>query len=256
MNDHLLTVVSLMLLSKIKFVRYAGVIITAAVLQGCGGGQSPEQTADAACQAPVGATLTDVQSVVDWINALAKPLTLPCFIESLPRPLKIQPAYSEFSAQPSPDYRSPRIFFFFDRLILTVAVDQNFSEFPYPLLEMSYVVDEETLITTKAELKFPVLNELSPAAPYTWLSFNDRISQCSFCHPRESILTRVDGEPVYQSSMLKPTTPLPVNQLYLERENCQPNEAAHRCAMLASIVDHGELLPYQFPAKAPTIFDN
>jgi hypothetical protein len=113
---------------------------------------------------------------------MEKPLTLPCFIESLPRPLKIQPAYSEFSAQPSPGYHSPRIFFFFDRLILTVAVDQDFVEYPYPLLEMSYLVDESALITTKAELKFPVTETLSPAAPYTGLSFNDNISQCSFCH--------------------------------------------------------------------------
>lgn len=244
------------LLKISKRTIYSGVLVAVALLQGCGGSQSVEQLPEALCGPPAGAAITDVQSVVDWINAMEKPLTLPCFIQSLPRPLKIQSALSEFSAQPSPGQRSPRIFLFFDRLILTVAIDQEFSEFPYPLLEMSYLVDEADLITTKAELKFPVLDSLSPAAPYTGLSFNDRISQCSFCHPRESILATMDEIPIYQSSMLKPTIPLPVSQLYVENEKCQPSEETHRCAMLSSIVDHGELRPHQFPAEAPTIFDN
>lgn len=234
---------------------YSAVLVAAALLQGCGGGQPVEPTSST-CKPPAGAAITDVQSVVDWINAMAKPLTLPCFIESLPRPLKIQPAFSEFSAQPSPDHHSPRIFLFFDRLILTVAIDQDFAEFPYPLLEMSYLVDEQNLITTKAELKFPVVDTLSAAAPYTGLSFNDRISQCSFCHPSESVLGQMDDIPIYQSSMLKPTTPLPVNQLYMENDSCVAAAQPHRCAMLSSIVNHGELQPYSFPAEAPTIFDN
>ena len=233
----------------------AAVMAAAVLLQGCGG-HAADDAPDALCVSPAGAAITDVQSVVDWLNAMPKPVTLPCFLESLPRPLKIQPAFSEFSAQPSPNYQSPRIFLFFDRLILTVAIDQDFAEFPYPLLEMSYMVNEQDLITTKAELKFPVTESLSAAAPYTGLSFNDRISQCSFCHPSESILDEVEGIPIYQSSILKPTTPLPVNQLYTENDSCNAAEQPHRCAMLSSIVDHGELQPYSFPTNAPTIFDN
>jgi hypothetical protein len=239
-----------------KQIMSFGVLVVAALLQGCGGSQPVGQLPHALCDPPSGAIITDVQSVVDWINAMEKPLTLPCFIESLPRPLKIQPAYSEFSAQPSPGYHSPRIFFFFDRLILTVAVDQDFVEYPYPLLEMSYLVDESALITTKAELKFPVTETLSPAAPYTGLSFNDNISQCSFCHPQESILTTIDDIPIYQSSILRPTTPLPVNRLHQENDGCVAEEEPHRCAMLSSIVDHGELQPHSFPVGSPTIFDN
>lgn len=232
------------------------VFFAAAILQGCGGSQSPQDPPRELCVAPAGASITDVQSVVDWLNAMPKPVTLPCFIESLPRPLNIQSALSEFSAQPSLGRRSPRIFFFFDRLILTVVADQKFAEYPHPLLEMSYLVDEQELITTKAELKFPIVDTLSPAAPYTGLSFNDRISQCSFCHPKESVLDYLDNVPIYQSSILKPTTPLQISQLYVESDNCIVEEEPHRCAMLSSIVDHGELRPYSFPARAPTIFDN
>lgn len=234
----------------------SAVLAAAAALQGCGGSQPPGDSPGVICVPPAGAVITDVQSVVDWLNAMPKPVTLPCFIESLPRPLNIQSALSEFSAQPSLGQRSPRIFFFFDRLILTVVADQDFAEYPHPLLEMSYLVDEQELITTKAELKFPITDTLSPAAPYTGLSFNDRISQCSFCHPKESVLARLDDIPIYQSSILKPTTPLPISQLYVENDNCIVEEEPHRCAMLSSIVDHGELQPYSFPAGAPTIFDN
>lgn len=239
----------------------AGILRSATVcaivfLQACGGGQTSEQPQGNPCTAPAGVIINDVQSVVDWLNAMPKPVTLPCFIESLPRPLKIQAAFSEFSAQPSPGNHSPRIFFFFDRLILTVAVDQDFAEFPYPLLEMSYLVDESTLITTKAELKFPILETLTPAKPYEGLSFNERISQCSFCHPRESISAHIDGIPVYQSSILKPTAPVPLSRLYMENSNCVAALEPHRCAMLASIVGHGELQSYSFPAGSPTIFDN
>lgn len=241
---------------KIQRVLGAGMLAIFALLQGCGGSQPADETGGISCQPPADITITDVQSVVDWINAMEKPLTLPCFIESLPRPLKIQSAFSEFSAQPSPDYSSPRIFLFFDQLILTVAVDQNFAEFPHPLLEMSYLVDEANLITTKAELKFPVVDTLSPASPYMGLSFNDRISQCSFCHPRESVRDRIDEVPIYQSSILKPTLPLSIDRLYSANINCERDKQAHRCAMLSSIVDHGELRPHAFPAGAPTIFDN
>jgi hypothetical protein len=230
-------------------------IILIPLLQACGGKAENPQTSDL-CSSPPDIALVDIQSVVDWINAMEKPLTLPCFIQSLPRPLRIQPAYSEFSAQPSPNAGSPRIFFFFDRLILTVAVDQDFAEMPYPLLEMSYLVDEPNLITTKAELKFPIVETLSAGSPYLDLSFNERISQCSFCHPRESIRETIEDQPVYQSTMLRPARPQPVERLYQENIACEASREPHRCAMLASIVDHGELVPFQFPAGAPTIFDN
>lgn len=239
-----------------KWIACCGLLGSTVVFQGCGGNQSDEQPVDTYCQPPAGAAISDVQSVVDWINAMERPVTLPCFLESLPRPLKIQSAFSEFSAQPSPGQHSPRIFLFFDRLILTVAVDQDFSKFPYPLLEMSYLVDEENLTTTKAELKFPVLENLPPAAPYMGLSFNDQVSQCSLCHPRESVFVRLDEIPVYQSSMLKPTTPVPLQRLYQENDNCNSDNEPHRCSMLSSLVDHGELIPHEFPAAAPTILEN
>jgi len=235
---------------------YALALIASTLLHGCGGGGSDKPLADTQCSAPAGFGISDVQSVVDWLNAMPKPVTLPCFIASLPRPLNLQPAFSEFSAQSSPDLHNPRVFLFFDKLILTVAIDQDFAEAPHPLLEMSYLLDEQNLITTKAELKFPILDSLLPATPYTGLSFNDRISQCSFCHPDESVFSRLNDIPIYQSAMLKPTHPLPINQLYQERSTCGADENLHRCAMLSSIVDHGELILSQFPARARTIFDN
>ena len=80
------------------------------ILFGCGGQTVPRATV---CDAPTGYTLSDIQSVVDWINAMEKPLTLPCFVASLPRPLRTNSVDSDFSAQPAIGRRSPtRVFLF------------------------------------------------------------------------------------------------------------------------------------------------
>ncbi len=228
-------------------------------LASCGG--EPREQGASKCEQPENIALVDIQSVVDWINAMDKPLTLPCFIASLPRPLKTHSSISDFSAQPSVGRRSPRVFFFFDRLILTVAVDQDLeegipAEEEYHLLEMSFVVDEASLLTDKGELVFPVVAPLPDSAPYSQVLFGEVGSSCAFCHPNESSLRSIDGVPILQSSMLQPTVSLPIIELTTERAVCDPLAEPHRCDMLSSIIDHGALQRKDFPFSAKTIFDN
>ncbi len=213
------------------------------------------------CERPENIVLEDIQSVVDWINAMDKPLTLPCFITSLPRPLKTHSSISDFSAQPSVGRRSPRVFFFFDQLILTVAVDQDLddaipTEDEDHLLELSFVVDEADLLTDKGEIAFPVVAPLPDSAPYSRVLFSEVNSNCAFCHPNESSVRSIEDVPILQSSMLKPTISLPIVELATERAACDRQDEPHRCDMLSSIVDHGELQNQDFPSWAKTIFDN
>lgn len=231
----------------------------AVALSGCG--SETKMESPVACTAPAGHSLTDIQSVVDWINAMDKPLSLPCFVESLPRPLKTFPSLSSFSAQPSIGPGSPRVFFFFDKLMLTVAADQNDdpvlpAELEDHLLEMSFLVDEAKLLTTKGEIVFPVTRQLTPAAPYTGFMFSATMTTCALCHPNEKPYEINEDHIIFESTMLRPTSATSFGAMQNERDKCDPEIEPHRCAMLASMMDHGPLEWQDFPANAPTIFDN
>lgn len=234
--------------------------LMAVLLCACGG-QSPSGDGSAICKAPADHALSDIQSVVDWINAMDKPLSLPCFVQSLPRPLATHSAYSIFSAQPSLGQRSPRVIFFIDELILTVATDQDEddtlpAQLETHLLELSFLVDAENLLTTKAELKFPVTERLADSAPYQKIDFDESHSNCFACHGLETQRDVIEGYPIYQSQMLASSDPLPLNNLIAEHNNCDAIAEPHRCAMLAAIVSHGVLVPTDFPDGALTIYDN
>lgn len=244
---------------KIFTRKFILVLLVSVTLAACGGKNT--QSPPTGCTAPEDIVLVDIQSVVDWINAMEKPLTLPCFLQSLPRPLATHSALSIFSAQPSVGRRSPRVFFFFDDLILTVAVDQD-SEEDVPaelethLLEMSFLVDKSELLTAKGEIKFPVISDLSNSAPYQKIDFGEEHSSCFLCHPRESAFGTLEGQTIFQSVMLRSTEPLPIAELFTESALCDPQAEPHRCAMLSGITDHGDLVPEDFPPGAPTIFEN
>ncbi len=89
-------------------------------LSSIGCGDSPQSEASVAtgrsptpgCRAPAGVSNSPrtIDETVTLINALPKPLSLPCFLESLARPLEISASYGVFSAQPAKGIRSPRIF--------------------------------------------------------------------------------------------------------------------------------------------------
>lgn len=227
------------------------------ILLGCGGQAVPRAPV---CDAPTGYTLSDIQSVVDWINAMEKPLTLPCFVASLPRPLRANSVDSNFSAQPAIGRRSPRVFFFFDDLILTVAVDQDEekdvpAEAETHLLELSLAYNGDKTDTIKGELKFPIIDTLSSSAPYQDLLFSENLSVCGVCHGKEVKHGELDGEPIFRSVLLRPPSSLPLYDLAIQRESCDVMQEPHRCAMLASLIDHGDLIIGEFPQNAPTIFN-
>src|SRR5688572_8125053 len=62
-----------------------------------------------------------ILEVVGQVNALPRPVTLPCFLATLPRPLEVHASQSIFSAQPAAGRRSPRMFIFSGALTLTIV---------------------------------------------------------------------------------------------------------------------------------------
>ncbi len=252
------------MLSSLLYIRTSkrlGLLLVALALLVSACGEAPEPAPQSTCTGPAQKVLTDIQSVVDWINAMPKPVSLPCFVASLPRPLKTYPAVSTFSAQPSLGERSPRVFFFFDKLVLTVAVDQDEdktipAELETHLLELSFLVDEATYLSQKGEIKFPVMATLADDSPFLGIMFSDKLTTCSLCHPNEQPHRTIGDGTVYASTMLRPTDATTLNNMKLERAQCDENLELHRCSMLAAIVDHGTLQWWEFPIAVPTIFDN
>ena len=231
------------------------------------------------CLSPSNIQLTNIEHVVDWINALPKPLTLACFIASLPRPLHYNATNSQASLQPALGKHNPRIFINYDKLWLSFVPQESVSIIKDPftgerfnqwdadgiqLLELSLEVDSELPYqqSIKAELTFPILNNLPKNAPYARIVVNQNESTCKGCHANETVVDSVDGAPVFRSKMLRNTRQSELNsaELFLQYFACDPqintgggseNNEWYRCQMLLAFVDRG---PIEWVSFRPEIF--
>lgn len=263
--------------SKLRLPRAAVLATMFALLTACGGEIAPdsnppidtptetpvdlpaetpdEQNPEAAgCSTPNHLALTDVESVTDWINALPQPLELPCFLESLPRPFYVNMTESVFSAQPSNGKRNPRIFIFYDRLVLSVVPQESFSpeEEHINLLEISF--NTEGSQSVKAEILFPVMDTLAYSDAYLSAAKLDAASSvCGVCHRSEVKVGSFDGIPVFQSSMIRPYDGIEVTIAFLKNElsTCDEELQPHRCDMLKAIIGEGDIFWRDFPVDIP-----
>ncbi len=231
------------------------------------GGKVPRPAAHITCDAPENIALNDIPSLIQWINALPKPTTLPCFIESLPRPLYVNMSESLSSAQPAISAKDPRVFIFFDRLTLSVVTDHDeenvsVSGDEFNLLEMAFLTtdvnsleDNEDILSIKGEIGFPVIGDLLLEAPHKRivLDFTDSTSACALCHTEENEVYTVgeDDIPVYESLALKPFPALHVTleTMEYERSNCILPTDSYRCLMLSSLFDYGAIYEQDFPEE-------
>jgi hypothetical protein len=198
---------------------------------------------------------SSIAEAVSLTNALyaAHPegLTLPCWVESLDRPLATLAVNSLFSAQPSVGPRSPRIFFFSGNLVVSVSVEGIGSH----SLELA---DYATpLRSTKAEIEFPVTAPIAPALPYDRILYDQQSTSCSFCHRDEMQAPEITFTKAFASDVLRPRPQDEVSFPYLvnETSTCDRAKEPERCDMLQAVFGHGELTTRQFPAEAHTIFD-
>jgi hypothetical protein len=222
-----------------------------ALLSGCGGMQQPveppidDPMEPRNCSTPTGLTLTDIESVTDWINAMPKPLDLPCFIESLPRPLYVNMIDSVFSAQQSNGPGNPRIFIFFDKLIMSVVPEEKPGSREIPeqvnLLELSFETTDKKSI--KAEIAFPIKKPMNYGDAYVRLTSIFNVSVCGICHDREVLVNHIDGQEVFESDILRPYdgSEVPMHEISDAAQVCNPILQPHRCAMLDAIVGDGDL---------------
>ncbi|UJR81524.1 hypothetical protein [Sandaracinus amylolyticus] len=209
----------------------------------------PVDAADAAmperrCVAPAGVSGSPrtIADVVALIDALPPPVTIPCVLESLDRPLYVEATSSRLSAQPAVGERSPRIFLFFGDLVISVVPEGLGA----PLLEMSEFVD--TTRSRKAELAFPVSLPLSEAAPYERLGSTGTL--CGGCHGREVRDEIIAG--AFVSLALRPHDEhlVAIDRVRSEWLACRAED--ERCAMLDALFGRGAVVHQGFPPELPT----
>lgn len=221
------------------------------------------------CVGPSHIQLNTMQSVVDWINAMPKPLTLACFIASLPRPLHFNATNSRSSVQPAIGQLNPRVFIQYDKLWLSFVPQEAVSAVKDPisgertavwdadgiqLLEFSLEVDSDLPVpqSIKGELAFPILKNLPDNAPFARIAISPTESACKICHINETVVGNIEGTPILRSKMLRSAkqTLLGPDDLFLYYFTCNPqmntgpgtdNNEWYRCQMLQAFVDQGPI---------------
>lgn len=208
--------------------------------------------AESGCAALAGPAPATVAEVIALLNTMPKPVTVPCLLEALPHPFSIQAVNSILSAQPAVGKRSPRIFIFFDRLILSVV----------PAGEGAHLLEfgerRNQTHTLKAELEFPITTELDVASsPYTRLRFDDQHTTCGFCHAEEDPADDIGHAYARISRGIKPMTSQRVSiaELQAELASCDALQEPERCAMLRALLGPARTaLDGEFPAEWKTFF--
>ncbi len=241
-----------------------GFVCLAALASGCSGQASLSPGADvdagpppaevrqhhAACVAPAGVSNAprSIAETVALVNALPKPLTLPCFLESLARPLELNASNSLFSAQPAQGARSPRIFLFRDPNTMSIVPEGDGA----PLLEFGE--QRPNYRSLKAQIEFPVLAALEPSAPFQELTFNDQLTSCGVCHASEHEESVVSNVHTFVSQSLRPLPRDIVSSAFLQNEltTCDFSAEPDRCAMLDGLLGWGPVGDRAFPAEMAT----
>lgn len=204
------------------------------------------------CVAPEGVSSSPgtISETVELLNALPKPVTLPCFLSSLARPLEIHATRSSFSLQPAVGERSPRIFVFLGDNILSVVPDGEGAH----LLEFGEQRDGHRSL--KAELAFPIVAELTRQSPFEHLMLDEHFTTCALCHAAERRDPAHPEPGAFVSQALRPrkSDQVTVSRLRAELDDCEPDLEPERCSFLESLLSWGTVTDKDFPEEMDTLF--
>lgn len=196
------------------------------------------------CAAPEGVSgrPATIEDVVTLVNALPKPVTVSCFLESLERPLNVTLTNSQMSGQPALGSRSPRVFILNDKLYMSVVPEGRGRDY----LELSYQTSATTSI--KAELEFPIVQQISKSKPYSSVRFGSG-TNCSSCHRAEKQVGTLDGTPLFESWAYQPDkeTLVDLQQFKNELKVCNFDKEPERCEIIKALIANGEVNTQAFP---------
>jgi hypothetical protein len=205
------------------------------------------------CRAPDGTSASpqSTEQAVQLLNALPKPTTVACFVESLSRPLSVYATSSPFSAQPARSVISPRVFINIGSLWISVVIAGSSSY----LMEFGEGVAGEQERSTKGELLLPLAEAVAPSAPYDRIRDNPGTA-CGLCHYDERHEDSLPFANAFSSVAFRPRpeSRVTLEALRLQNQLCDWQLEAERCEMLAALFDGGEVTETAFPAAMPTFF--
>lgn len=209
-----------------------------------------ERPPTAGCRAPAGVSTAPqtIAEVVTLVNALPKPLTLGCFLESLARPLAAQATYSLFSAQPALGSRSPRIFLLQGPLTMSIVPAGEGAA----LLEFG---EQRTVYySLKGEIVFPVTAALPPTTPFEGLLVDGKLTRCGVCHAEEKPDPTISNVQAFTSLALRPLSRDRVTLASLQQELaiCDPKVEPGRCSILDGLLGWGAVAEHEFPPEMST----
>jgi hypothetical protein len=157
--------------------------------------------------------------------------------------MKIVAVDNTNSAQPSAGPQSPRIFVIRYPLLLSIVPAGQAKN----LLELSQVEQADTSV--KAEIEFPVTQNIDPAAPYSRLIVGPGLTGCIACHSGEyKVLYGYNGE-AYANSIIRPDSLKVVSPVTLRNYAlaCDPKTDGYRCGILNAIFISGQATQGIFP---------
>jgi hypothetical protein len=177
-----------------------------------------------------GGPLDTQGDLIALLNALPRPLTLPCFIASLPRPIGIQGDISLISLQPAVGKDNPRIFLRNGGMILSIALagDQG--------THIETAEPEQTGYSVKGDLGFPVTDPVVERNFFEGIRYSNG-TVCGACHSDEHLARVVDTIPAFASHAYKPSASqmLPLSSVRALADGCDPADTGLRCQMLRGL---------------------
>lgn len=184
-----------------------------------------------------------IEDTLSLINALPKPVTIPCFLNALKAPLGVYAVNNTFSAQPAVDKQNPRIFIIRDKLVLSVVpagAGRNVIEFG----EFSSGVD-----SFKGELEFPIEKTVTIDDVVNQISATTSTSNCLTCHGTERKVQYRTLGPLYVSEFIRPNDSQRVTYPFLRAQAtvCNPEVSQFRCDILNAIYTKGKAEDVDFP---------
>jgi len=206
----------------------------------------PHQAGPQTCFTPEGhsGSPQTIDEVVSLLNALPKPVSVPCLLETLARPLAMEASSDDFSFQPAFGRANPRLLIFTGGLTITVVPKGHGSQV------VEFGEHRGPGSTVKAELPFPVTGEIPRAAPFERVSSAGGLStECGFCHTGEILDNTIDYATAHASDVLRPLPQyiVPIEDVRRQYEVCEPDVEPERCAFFDAIFGYGEVVHQPFP---------
>jgi hypothetical protein len=172
------------------------------------------------------------------MNALPRPTTLACFIESLSRPLDVFFTKSQLSAQPADGDANPRTFIVNGPLFMASVA----SGYAKNTLELGLRTSPDR--TIRGEIVFPLTGSVTPSTMAEHIEAGGGSTVCGFCHAREARTSDPFlGELAFESDVFPPDLDfeLTIEAVRALAETCDPLATAERCERMSALFDHGAL---------------